>query len=78
MTTTQPTMTTHGYTIDIQRIEWDGKFTHWECDVFIDGVFIGGGTAPTHSQATALAHNIAADRLGNQWFDDDANEPVVN
>lgn len=42
-------------------IDEDLEFSSWECDVFYESQYIGGGTAPTQEQAYDLSNDIIFD-----------------
>ena len=43
------------------KSEDDAYETGWECDIWIDGWYIGGGTSPTQAGVYDLANEIIYD-----------------
>ena len=51
------------------KYEADDEYeTGWECDVFVDGWYVGGGTAPTQEGVYDLANEIIYDHENPSLF----------
>lgn len=64
--------------VEVHKVFYDEKFSHWEMDVFYNDENIGGGTAPTYygvsDMAAEILYDYVKDNKQEGWFDNDANE----